>query len=313
MAASTKALTGREIVLFGFLALFFGTTFFYAEVALTAFGPLTIVSVRLTVAASILWIIVALLGLQPPRGMRPWGRLLVMGVINNALPFSCIVWAQMHITSGVAGILNATTPLFVLVFAHLLTSDERMSWRKLLAVLIGLGGVMLMIGPAAVAQLDPTSVGQFVMLSTSVMYAFAAIWGRKLRDLHPLVAATGTLTLSAIILVPLALTLEGVPSGWPPVEVALAMTGLSVLSTVCAYSLYFHLLNRVGSTNLILVTFLVPIVALVFGTLVLRETVSNDALLGMATVGIALTLVDGRILRPLERVRAKLAPALDPQ
>jgi drug/metabolite transporter (DMT)-like permease len=219
-----------------------------------------------------------------------------MGLINHALPWSCMVWALQEINSSTAGIINGTVPLFVLLFAHFVTSDERLSWRRSAAVAIGIGGVCLMIGPEAVRRLNPTSVGQLVFLGTSVVLALAAIWGRRLKHLHPLVAATGTITCAAFFAVPAATLVDGLPSAMPSVEAGVAMLCLSVLSTVCAYTLFFSLLARVGASNLVLVNFLVPAVALSFGTFVLGETLAPSALVGIPSVAIALLLADGRLL-----------------
>lgn len=204
-----KSMTNGDWALCGLLSLLFGTTFFSTEIALGSMSPLTIVATRMTMAATVLWLIVWRLGLERPKGFAIWWRLGVMGLINNALPLSLIAWPQVHITSGVAGILDATTPLFALVFAHVMTADERLTWRKALGVTIGFCGVILMIGSDALAGFDWRSVGQLVLLSASMLYALASIWGKRLRGLHPIMAATGTLTMAAMFMIPVALIVDG--------------------------------------------------------------------------------------------------------
>ncbi len=291
-----RQMTFHDWLLLSLLALLWGGTFLYSEIALTALGPLSIVAIRIGLAAVILWLIVLVFDFEPPRGRGTWGRLWVMGLINNALPFSCIVWAQVHITSGVAAILNATTPFFVVILAHLLTDDEKLSSNKGLGVGVGFLGVILMIGPGALGGVDRGSLGQIAMLVAAISYSFAGIWGRRLKNLHPVVAATGMLTCSATIMIPVALIVEGAPSGVPTAGVALSLLGLAVLGTVGAYMIYFRLLRTVGATNLLLVTFLVPLVAVTLGILVLDEPLSVTAIIGMVAIGLGLALVDGRLL-----------------
>lgn len=296
MDQSALRLKPSDWPLLGVLGLLFGTTFFYFEISLTAWQPLTIVAMRLVIAASLLWLVVLFLGLPLPTDRKTWVTMPIVGLLSFVLPWSCMVWALQEINSGTAGIINGTMPLFVLLFAHFLTTDERLSRRKAAAVLIGIGGVCLMIGPSAVRDLDPTTTGQLVFLSTSAVLALGLIWGRRLKHLHPLVTATGTITCGALLAVPAALLVDGVPAALPPLRAGLAMLCLAVLSTVCAYTLQFTMLKRVGACNLVLVNFLVPAVALTFGTLVLGEAFSGSAVLGLASVAIALTLADGRLL-----------------
>lgn len=285
----------QDWLLLSLLALLWGGTFLYAEIALTALGPFTIVAVRITLAAACLWLIVFAFGFKRPRNAAMWGRLWVMGLINNALPFSCIVWAQVHITSGVAAILNATTPFFIVILAHFLTRDEKLNWHKGLGVAVGFVGVVLMIGPSALGGLHLGSLGQMSMLVAAISYSFAGIWGRGLKSLHPVMASAGMLTCSALIMIPVALLVEGAPTGLPPLDATLSLIALALLGTVGAYMLYFRLLNTVGATNLLLVTFLIPLVAITLGTLVLKEPLSTETIIGMITIGLGLALVDGRL------------------
>ena len=310
MDQSALRLRPSEWPLLGALGLLLGTTFFYFQIALTAWQPLTIVAIRLVIAASLLWLVVLFLRLPLPADRKTWVIMPIVGLLSFVLPWSCMVWALQEINSGTAGIINGTMPLFVILFAHFLTADEHLSWRKAAAVLIGIGGVCLMIGPDAFRHLDPTSTGQLVFLSTSAVLALGLIWGRRLKHLHPLVTATGTITCAALIAAPAALLVDGVPATLPPLRAGLAMLCLAVLSTVCAYTLQFTMLKRVGACNLVLVNFLVPAVALTFGTLVLGERLAASAFLGLASVAIALTLADGRLLAPWIGRRPGGAPSM---
>ncbi len=292
-----RPMTLQDWLILCLLALLWGGTFLYSEIALEALGPLSIVAIRVTLAALFLWLIVFVFGIERPRGAAMWGKLWVMGFINNAVPFSCIVWAQVHITSGVAAILNATTPFFIVIVAHILTEDEKLNWNKGIGVAVWFLGVVLMIGPGALTRLDFTSLGQLTMLCATLCYSFAGIWGKRLKSLHPVMAATGMLTAASSIMIPVAIVVEGAPQTWPPMNAVLALLAFALLGTVAAFMIYFRLLNTVGATNLLLVTFLVPLVAVTLGTLVLDEPLGGEAIIGMVTIGLGLALVDGRLLR----------------
>lgn len=216
-----------------------------------------------------------------------------MGALNNALPFSLIFWGQTTITSGLASILNATTPLFTVVVAHIFTRDERMTVRKLVGVLAGLAGVAILIGP----DLGGSIWGQIACLAAALSYAFAGIYGRRFKALgvQPLQAAAGQLRASAMLILPIMLLAE---PAWPmPSAVTWsAVAGLALLSTALAYVLYFRILAAAGATNLLLVTFLVPVTAILLGAAFLGERLKLRQFAGMALIGLGLAAIDGRIL-----------------
>lgn len=196
----------REWSLLVLLSILWGGSFFFAKVALAELGPFTIVFFRVALAALALNVVAAALGQSLWRAGMPWGQLLVMGALNNALPFSLIFWGQTTITSGLASILNATTPLFTVAVAHVLTRDERMTVRKLVGVLAGLAGVAVLIGP----DLGGSIWGQIACLAAALSYAFAGIYGRRFKALgvQPLQAAAGQLTASTILILPIMLLVE---------------------------------------------------------------------------------------------------------
>jgi drug/metabolite transporter (DMT)-like permease len=223
-------------------------------------------------------------------------------VLNNALPFCLIVWGQTQIASGLAAILNATTPLWTVLLAHALTRDERINAEKAAGVLVGFAGVAAMIGPALLAEIGADALAQLAVLAAAVSYAFAGIYGRRFRAMGvpPLVTATGQVTASTLLLLPLALAVDrpwqlALPG---PTTVA-AVLGFALLSTALAYVLYFRLLASAGATNLLLVTFLIPVSAILLGALVLGERLTARQLLGMALIGAGLAAIDGRLLRRL--------------
>jgi len=239
-------------------------------------------------------------GVNPVRRGSPWAAYLVMGILNNALPFSLIFWAQTRIPSGLASILNATTPLFTLVVAHWLTRDEKIDAAKVAALLAGLGGVIVLIGPDLL--LEASSLwGQLACLAAALSYAFAGVYGRRFKALKavPMDVAAGQVTAGTVLILPIMLladrpwTLANLPSP----SVWLALAGLALLSTALAYVLYFRILAAAGATNLLLVTFLIPLTAVLLGALVLGERLAPRHFAGMALIGFGLAIMDGRLLR----------------
>ncbi len=218
-----------------------------------------------------------------------------MGALNNAIPFALICWGQTHIESGLAAILNAMTPIFTVLAAHA-AGQERLTLRRLAGVALGFLGVAVLIGPASLGHLDPTNMAEIAVLLAAVSYAAAGIWGRRLRELPIEVAAAGMLGGSTLLLLPLALLLEH-PWRISPTPASLAaLAALGALSTAVAYLLYFRLLRRVGPTNLLLVTFLLPIVALALGAVFLGEHIEIGDLAGLALILVGLAAIDGRIV-----------------
>ena len=277
------------------LSVLWGGSFFFAEVALAELPPLTVVLARVGLAAFALLLIVLASGQRLPRSPRLWGAFLVMGALNNLIPFSLIVWGQTQIASGFASILNATTPLFTVVLAHLLTRDERLTPGRLAGVLAGLAGVAVMIGPQALAGPDRPVLAQVAVLGAALSYALAGIFGRRFRDTPPLVTALGQVSGSALMTLPLALLVDR-PWALPLPGLATmgALIGIALLSTALAYVIYFRILAAAGATNLLLVTFLIPVSALLLGTLVLGEHLTAGQLAGMALIGLGLAAIDGR-------------------
>ena len=282
------------------LSVLWGGSFFFVEVAVHAIPPLTLVSLRVGLAALALWALVPLLGLKVPRGIGIWMAFLGMGLINNVVPFSFIVWGQTQIASGLASILNAATPLFTVLVASALLPDERATPLKLGGVVIGLAGVVVMIGPDALDGLGAAVLAQLAVLGATVSYAFAGVYGRRFKTLgvDPIVTAAGQVAASALFLAPIALFVEQpLALPMPDAFVWASVAGLALLSTALAYILYFQILSSAGATNLLLVTFLVPVSAIWLGVVVLGETLETLHLLGMATIGVGLAAIDGRLFR----------------
>ncbi|MCJ2034927.1 DMT family transporter [Methylobacterium sp. J-068] len=310
LPAINRTMSAPEWAMLLILSVLWGGSFFFTQVALDAVPPFTLVSLRVGLAALILNVVVLLSGLEMPREARAWTAFLGMGLLNNAVPFCLIVWGQTHIASGLAAILNATTPLFTVVAAQLLTADERMTGNRIAGVLVGLTGVAVMVGPAALAGLGADLMAQVAILGAALSYACAGIFGRRFQRMGvpPLATAAGQVTASTLLLLPLALVADRpwtmpVPSApaWG------AIVGIAALSTALAYVLYFRILATAGATNLLLVTFLIPITAILLGAVVLGERLDPRHWVGMALIGCGLAAIDGR-LWAFGRRRRRLPP-----
>jgi drug/metabolite transporter (DMT)-like permease len=261
---------------------------------------------RVGLAAIALVVMVYATGYSLPRSAALWGAFLVMGVLNNLIPFSLIFWGQTRITGGLAAILNATTPLFTVVLAHFLTQDERLTPNRLAGVVLGIVGVIVMIGPDALRDLGLHLLAQIAVLGAALSYALAGIFGRRFRDVPPVVSAAGQVTATTVLMAPLVLLLD---QPWPSLALSVqtwgAILGLALLSTAIGYLLYFRILASAGATNLLLVTFLIPVSAIVLGSSLLGEQLAGQHVAGMALVGLGLAAIDGRPLRRLRRALAR--------
>ncbi|WP_353744394.1 DMT family transporter [Roseovarius sp.] len=282
------------------LAAVWGGSFVFAEIALRELGPMTITLHRVGWAAPLLFVLVRLKRLALPRGWRIWGSYLVMGALNNAIPFPLIFWGQTALEGGLASILNATTAVFGAVVAGLLLRDEPLLPRKLIGAALGVLGVAVVVGADALGTLSLRNLAQLAVLAAALSYALASVWARvRLGDQPPLVNAFGMIAGSTILMIPAALWSDGLPDlALAPVTWA-ALAGLSLLSTVLAYLLYFAILRRAGAANLTLVTLLIPPFAIFLGWLVLDEALPASAWIGFAVIALGLLVTDGRAARAL--------------
>ncbi len=300
--SSARAMAPDEWGLLLTLSLLWGGSFLFNAIAVRDLPPFTVVLLRVGLAALALHGICALRGLPVARSGAVWRAFLVMGLLNNALPFSLIVWGQTQISSGLASILNATTPLFTALVAHAFTTDERLNAGRVAGVLFGLLGVAVLIGGDALAALTDDVAGQLACLSASLCYAFAGVYGRRFKAMGvaPMQTATGMLTASSLLLLPLVLLVDqpwNLPApGWDAIG---AVAGLALVSTALAFILYFRLLARIGASNLVLVTFLIPAFAILLGVAVLSEAVEIRHLAGLLLIGLGLAAIDGRPVRAL--------------
>ena len=303
-------MNGRDWLILVSLALIWGSAFFFIKVAVTHVPPLTYVWLRLTIAAAGMWAFLRLKGGQVGLPRQIWGSMLVLALLNNAIPFALFGWGQTHIASGLASILNATTPIWGVVVAHFLTHDERMSPRKIVGVLLGFGGVATMIGPSLLSSLGTNVLAQLACVVAALMYALAAVWARRFKGMgvSPLSVTTGQLTAGALIMLPVSMIVD---RPWthalPPLSAWAAITALALVCSAFAYVLYFKLIDSSGATNALLVTLLVPPVAILLGSLFLSEQLAPQDFLGLALIALGLAAIDGRLVSAIRPRRPRPA------
>jgi drug/metabolite transporter (DMT)-like permease len=283
------------------LSVIWGGSFFFIQVAVTEVTPFTLVLCRVGLAALVLLLVCHLTGRRLPAERSLWAAFLVMGLINNLIPFSLIAWSQQHIQSSLASILNATTPIFSVVLAHFLTREERLTVNRGIGVLLGWLGVALLIGVESLEGIDLQIAGYTAVLGAALCYACAAIFGRRFKGLPPITVTAGMLCCSTVMLSPLALIFEHPFALHPSATAWGAILGLSLLSTATAYLIYFRVLATAGATNILLVTFLIPISAILLGVLILGERLGWNALGGMMLIFTGLIAIDGRLLESISK------------
>lgn len=299
MTTVTKPnMNAREWLLLVALSILWGSSFFFIKIVLQELQPLLVVFTRVSFAAIALTAFVYISGQRMPTSPQIWGAFLVMGVLNNLIPFSLIVWGQTYINSSLAAILNATTPVFTVVLAHFI-HDQRLTLNRCVGVLLGLCGAIVLIGSEVLREFNPQSLGQIAILGAAMSYSLAGIYGRRFRNLSPVVTAAGMLISTTIMMLPLALLWD-----WSfklSIATWSALLGLALLSTAIAYLIYFYLLAAVGATNLLLVTFLIPISALLLGVFILNEQLTWNAIAGMTLIFAGLVAIDGRLITKISK------------
>ena len=282
------------------LSVLWGGSFFFVGIAVKELAPFTIVFIRLSLAALTLWIVILVLKIPVPKTVSAWRALMIMGILNNVIPFSLIVWGQSHIESGLASIFNAMTPLFTVLVAGTFLTDERISGMKITGVLLGLCGAAVMVGSDALMGIGTDVLAQLAVMGAAVSYGFSTVFGRRLKSfaLNPIALAAGQVTMSSLILAPVALLIDRPFSqampGW---NVWAALIALAVFSTALAYILFFRILTSAGATNVSLVTFLVPVSAIFLGFVFLDERLQLTHIAGMILIAAGLSAIDGRLWR----------------
>ncbi|MGJ5179649.1 DMT family transporter [Bradyrhizobium oligotrophicum] len=299
MTSPKDQLDAQDWWLLGLLSLLWSGSFIFNGLALKDLPPLTLVLLRIVLAAAILLPILRLRGLGFPKGMAGWAPFFAVALFNNVVPFCLIVIGQTFITSGLAAVLNATTPLFTIVVMAA-AGEERLSARRVAGLIVGLIGVVMLRGGPGLDGFGG-GTGLLFGLGASLSYGIAALLVRRhLAHSPPLATATFQLSASSVMMLVIACAIE---QPWrlpvPGLQTWLAVIGLAALSTAFAYIVFFQVLRRSGATNVTLVTLLIPLTTIVLGSLVLGESVSLREIGGALVIGSALLVIDGRVFNLL--------------
>jgi drug/metabolite transporter (DMT)-like permease len=297
MSRRPGLIRGRYLDLLLLLALgtLWGSSYLFIKVAVAAIPPSTLVAGRLTAAALLLWVVLRIVGRPVPRSVQMWRVYAVLGLFGAAVPYLLITWGEQYISSGLAALLQSTTPIFAVLLAAALSTDERITIRKTAGVAVGFVGVALLILPELRDGVQATVLGQLAIVGSSVCYAWVAIYSRgRLRGQPPLTSAAGQLTMGAVFTLPLSLLMDGWANLSPSLPALASWASLTLVGTVLAYGLYFALLERTSATYTTMVTYVIPINGLILGALVLDESLDAWALASLALVLVGVVLVRGR-------------------
>lgn len=278
------------------LGLIWGGTFFLSEILLLELSPFQIVFHRVSIAALIMVLYLKIKGIALPKDGRTWAALAVMGLLNNAIPFSAIVFGQQYITGGMASILNSTTAFFGVMLSGLILKEEAITAPKFIGVIMGILGVAMIMGFDTLSSLSLTNIGQILIIVSSISYAFAGIWGKfQVKNLGVEVTATGMLITSSVWMFILSTTVEGLPFEALSMRSALSILTFAILCTAVAYLLYFAILKQAGAANLTLVTIIIPPFALILDAVALGEMVSLQEILGFLVISMGLLVISGKL------------------
>lgn len=291
----------RDWLLIGLLAFIWGGSFLFGRILMIEWPPFTVVFLRVFIAALTLWVFVLLTARSFPKERKILSAIMIMGILNNVIPFSLILIGQQEIGSGLAAVVNAMTPIWTLIIANQFTADEKFSTNRVFGVMFGFLGVATLIGADFIQGLTSSAWAQGAVLGATISYGFAGVWGKRFKGQDPIIISTGQLTASSLVMLPLIFLLEDPLSlSKPNLEMIVALFGLAIICTAFAYVLFFKILSNVGATNVSLVTFLVPVSAIILGILWLGETLTTSNIAGMILIIIGLSLVDGRIVKMIK-------------
>lgn len=285
-ATSAQTTLACEIALLLLLSLIWGSSFTLIKMAIPSVPPFTMVAARVTLAAGLLLLIAAAQGHALPRQTSVWAAFFVQGVLQSALPFTLISWGEAHITSGLAGVLNATPPMFVLAIA-LTTGRGRqaISGRKIAGVALGLAGVALTVGIEALSGIGTAApLAQAAVLGASLCYALAPLWGQRFKKLPAIVTAAGAMSCAAILMLPAAAILERPWMLAPPPPAIAAVVTLAIVCTALAMVIYFRLIRTLGPLGTTSGSYLRAGFAVMLGITLLGESFTWSILAGMALI-----------------------------
>lgn len=274
------------------LSVLWGASFLFMGILVKELPPLTISASRLTIAS----LLIGILASKRPKNL-PWRELLILGVLNNTIPYALILWGQRYVSSSVASIINSTSPFFTSIFAHFLTDDEKINKFSMMGISLGFSGVLAMAW-----DLQGSLIGELAIITAVICYSYATVYGRRFYSmgLSPLDIAFGQLSTAAATSIPLAI-LERPWLVMPSQRAWVSIIGISVFSTALAYLIFFRILERAGATNANLVTLLIPVTATLLCTAFLGERLELRHIVGICLImtGLLIMNLRGELQCPL--------------
>jgi len=280
------------------LAAIWGGSFLFGRILMLEWPPFTVVFLRVFLAAIALWLFIILTGRTINFDRKLVFAIIIMGVLNNVIPFSLILIGQREIGSGLAAVVNAMTPIWTLIIANTLTADEKFSPNKIIGIFFGFAGVTALIGTDFIEGLSASAWAQVAVLGATISYGFAGVFGKRFKEQDPIFISTGQLSASSLIILPIMFMVEKPFEISPPdTLMVFSLFGLSLLCTAFAYVLFFKILSSAGATNTSLVTFLVPVSAIILGVIFLAESLTTSNLIGMILIISGLIMIDGRLYK----------------
>lgn len=283
-------------------AMLFGSSFLFVKMAVESIPPVTLAAGRAVLALPLAWLFLRVSGGRLPSLGRGWAPFLVLGVLTAVIPYIAIAWGQSHIESGLGGILFGTIPVITVLLAPLAIREETYTTSRLAGAAVGLAGVVLVIGPEALAGLGTYVLGAVVTFLAALSYALGGIYARTRVEISPAVMTAGQLATGSAVLVALSLALDAPWALTPPVEALAAVAWVAVFSTALPVLFLFWLIRNVGATNASLMTFFMPVVAVALGAAVLGETLAWPAFAGLALILVGAGGVNGLIRLPRRAV-----------
>jgi drug/metabolite transporter (DMT)-like permease len=286
----------RELVFLLTLSTLWGASYTFIKLGVETIPPVTLIAARTLIAGSILLAVIHRRGLRMPRDAATWRRFFVQACLNSVVPFTLIAWAEQSIDAGLAVILNAATPIFTFLLTFLVTRHEAATARKLFGTVAGLAGICLVVGVEALGGLGDQLWAQLAIVSATICYAGAAIFGKNFKGLDPMMPAAGSMVCGAAILIPLSLIVDRPWTLTPSTESVLALLALSAFSTALAFSIYFRLIQTLGSVGTTSQAYLRVPIGVAIGVVFLGETLNSTAWIGLVCIvaGVAAMTVPAR-------------------
>jgi drug/metabolite transporter (DMT)-like permease len=280
----TKTNRTTELMLLLLLATFWGASYTFIRIGVATIPPITLIAARTLIADGILFAIVCWRGLTLPRDPAIWRRFLIQACLNSVIPFTLIAWAERTVDAGLATILNSTTPIFTFLLAAILFHNELVTARKLFGITMGLTGICFIIGFDALNGFGQQLPAQLAVVAASICYAGAALFGRNFKGLDPMIPAVGSLLCGAVILIPVSLIVDRPWTLAPTIPSIVALLALAVLSTALAFSIYFRLIQTLGSIGTTAQAYLRVPIGVAIGVVFLGEPLTPTAGIGLVCV-----------------------------